>query len=437
MVKVLILLLAAAAPAGAALTQIGAAAAVSGMVKAVSQGEAVGRIVQSGKPLYLNDHVTTDDNGRLQVLLADETVFTLGPNSDMVLDEFVYDPATGAGKVSAKIVKGAFRFVTGKVARKDPEKMKVKLSVGTIGIRGTTVVGFVDPVAQRDTVILMDNGMAIVQTDGGSAWLRAPGFGTTLSNPMQPPPPPQPMGPAAAALMGQLAPPPPPQMGPGQQGQGQGQQGQPQGGSPAGSGQFSAEEQSGQNTANLFNSAQTTLLLAGLSGATNSEVTQATQDAAQPSVNPITTWDDIRNSYSGLGAVLYTGQGTYSGTVIGQPDGGVLNFQIMVDFANYTIGDDINNSSFISLDVPTSGNTDFQPLTYVYSHDFSVLSGNAILTLTNIDDPNFTGSSIALNASANSSTPAVVVNAVYNDVNNNSSVTGTGVNTEAPTPYVP
>ncbi|HOW89553.1 MAG TPA: hypothetical protein PL037_04665, partial [Elusimicrobiales bacterium] len=93
------LLLAAASPAFAEAQRIGAAGAVSGGVKALSAGDAVGRIVESGKPIFLNDHVITDGKGRLQVMLLDETVFTIGPNSDMVLDEFVYDPATSAGKV--------------------------------------------------------------------------------------------------------------------------------------------------------------------------------------------------------------------------------------------------------------------------------------------------------------------------------------------------
>ena len=106
----------------ASLIRIGAAAAVHGLVQAAAPG-AVGRVISSGKPVYLNDHVTTDADGRLQVMLLDETIFTLGPNSDMVLDEFVYDPATSAGKVTARVAKGVFRFVTGKVARQAPANM--------------------------------------------------------------------------------------------------------------------------------------------------------------------------------------------------------------------------------------------------------------------------------------------------------------------------
>jgi hypothetical protein len=93
--------------------------------------------LQSGTPIPLNAHITTGPDGRFQVLLLDETVFTLGPNSDMVLDEFVYDPNTSAGKIIASLAKGTFRFVTGKIAHTNPDNLKVKVAVGSIGARGT------------------------------------------------------------------------------------------------------------------------------------------------------------------------------------------------------------------------------------------------------------------------------------------------------------
>jgi hypothetical protein len=120
--------------------QIGVAAAVSGTVR-VTSADAVGRIVDSGRPIFLGDVVTTDAQGRLQVMLLDETVFTIGPNSSIVIDEFVYDPRTADGKLTASVLKGTFRFVTGKIAHKRPEHMQVDLPVGTIGVRGTMVEG--------------------------------------------------------------------------------------------------------------------------------------------------------------------------------------------------------------------------------------------------------------------------------------------------------
>jgi hypothetical protein len=87
--------------------------------------------------------VFTGPNGHLQILLKDETVFTLGPNSDMVLDEFVYDPATSATKATANFAKGTFRWVTGKLAKK--KDIIVHISVGDLGFRGTDAQCMVDP----------------------------------------------------------------------------------------------------------------------------------------------------------------------------------------------------------------------------------------------------------------------------------------------------
>jgi len=88
-------------------------------------------------PVELGARVTTGPTGRVQMLLPDETVFTIGPNSDMVVDEFVYDPDNNPKKIAVSVTKGLFRLLTGKVAHKDPANMKVKLPVGTLGIRGT------------------------------------------------------------------------------------------------------------------------------------------------------------------------------------------------------------------------------------------------------------------------------------------------------------
>ena len=124
------------APTPTAISRIGAAGAVQGDVLAVQpDGSTVA--IASGTPLFLNEHVRTGPGARLQVGLLDESVFTLGPDSDMVLDEFVYDPNLTVSKFAARITKGVFRFVTGKVARRDPHNMRIRVPTGDLGFRGT------------------------------------------------------------------------------------------------------------------------------------------------------------------------------------------------------------------------------------------------------------------------------------------------------------
>lgn len=190
--------------AGAPAARAGIAAAVSGEVKlaAVPGLREVARDVVSGDPVYLGDKVTTGAAGRLQIMLPDETVFTLGPNAALVIDKFVYDPATSAGKVSATVLQGTFRFVTGKVARREPSDMEVKLPVGSIGVRGTSVAGETD--GTRATIVLLGPGPA---NDGGDRQGRIlvsgvgatgaattvevsrPGFGTEITAANVPPSP--------------------------------------------------------------------------------------------------------------------------------------------------------------------------------------------------------------------------------------------------------
>jgi len=115
----------------------GVSAAVTGEITLAKVTGEVGVLVESGMPVYLGDRITTSAGAGMQVLLLDETVFTIGPNSDIAIDEFVYDPETGDGRIVADMAKGVMRFVTGKIPLNNPSSMDVNLPVGSIGIRGT------------------------------------------------------------------------------------------------------------------------------------------------------------------------------------------------------------------------------------------------------------------------------------------------------------
>ena len=116
--------------------QAGVSAAVRGAVQ-VARTDAVGRQISSGEAIFMRDAITSGSDSGMQILLMDETVFTIGADSEISIDEFVYDPATGDGSLAANMTKGVMRFVTGKVSDGNPDSMVIKLPVGTIGIRGT------------------------------------------------------------------------------------------------------------------------------------------------------------------------------------------------------------------------------------------------------------------------------------------------------------
>jgi hypothetical protein len=138
------------APAKAEVTDemAGVSAAVTGDVTLAKASGEVGVLVESGMPVYLGDRITTSPNSGMQILLLDETVFTIGPDSDVAIDEFVYDPATGDGRIVADMARGVMRFVTGKIPLNNPASMDINLPVGSIGIRGT--IGLVRSVSAEE-----------------------------------------------------------------------------------------------------------------------------------------------------------------------------------------------------------------------------------------------------------------------------------------------
>lgn len=98
-------------------------------------------------PIALGTKVVTGPGGRARFLLLDETGFTVGPNSELVLDRFVYDPATAqVEKTALKILRGEFRFRTGNVRKRKADAISIGTPVGTIGgFRGTEIVVDFDP----------------------------------------------------------------------------------------------------------------------------------------------------------------------------------------------------------------------------------------------------------------------------------------------------
>jgi hypothetical protein len=96
-------------------------------------------------PLDPGTRLVTGGDGHVQMKLPDGTLFTVGPNSDFIIDEFIYDPNNSPEKIAAKLIKGVFRWVTGKVTRKAPPQMKVMLRNVTVGIRGTDFEAMVAP----------------------------------------------------------------------------------------------------------------------------------------------------------------------------------------------------------------------------------------------------------------------------------------------------
>ena len=109
------------------------------------------RNLDTGVEVYFQEVVSTDANGRAQLLFQDGTALTLGPNSDLVIDEFAYDPATGQGKMTIDMARGVFRLVGGKLSKNKP--ITFNTPSANVEIRGGMFTGAVTE-SKTDMVLL-------------------------------------------------------------------------------------------------------------------------------------------------------------------------------------------------------------------------------------------------------------------------------------------
>ena len=131
--------------ASASAQQAGVAAGVTGDLTVSEGSRPEPEAVESGMKMMLRDRINSDASSRMQVLLLDETVFTIGPDSDLIIDEFVYDPNSQTGHLTANFTKGVLRYVSGKVAHLNPVGVTIKTRDATIGVRGTALFIMDDP----------------------------------------------------------------------------------------------------------------------------------------------------------------------------------------------------------------------------------------------------------------------------------------------------
>lgn len=141
----------AAAAAGALGLALASPASAEPQVGAVGQREYLGavgtRVSGQARDLiydeavFADERVDTSATGATNLVFLDRTNLYVGARSSVVLDKFVYDPASGNGDVAIDFAKGAFRFVTGQI--KNKQAVSLRTPTATMTIRGTELVIFI------------------------------------------------------------------------------------------------------------------------------------------------------------------------------------------------------------------------------------------------------------------------------------------------------
>ncbi len=110
---------------------VGIVGAISGTVKTET------RQLKAGDKIYLNETIVAGAGSGTQILLLDQSTFTIGEDSEVVMDTFIFDPATNDGKIVASVKQGSLKVISGLISKKDPDSLTVEVPEGTLGSRGT------------------------------------------------------------------------------------------------------------------------------------------------------------------------------------------------------------------------------------------------------------------------------------------------------------
>ena len=127
--------LSARAAAEAAIGQIKTA---SGEVTVLRGG--VSQKVGTGDRVFQSDVITTGPDGSVGITFADNSMMSLGPDSQLSLDQFRFDTTTHEGVFDSSLANGTLAVKSGQIVKQTPEAMKVRTPGALLGVRGTEFV---------------------------------------------------------------------------------------------------------------------------------------------------------------------------------------------------------------------------------------------------------------------------------------------------------
>ena len=131
--------------------------------------------------------------GRMGIRFVDDTTIKITENSEVIIDEFVFDPNPDNSKLALNFVKGTARFTTGLLGSVPKKNMVLRTNSATVGIRGTDFTVTVEADTGESLFILLPNpdgspsGEIVVTTALGEVVLNQAYQATTTTTFESPP----------------------------------------------------------------------------------------------------------------------------------------------------------------------------------------------------------------------------------------------------------
>lgn len=142
--------------------------------------------IQPSTRFYSGDTIRTYSDGRLEVVLLDETVITVGPDTEVNLSQFILDTALSKRKGILRLINGRIFTILRKIYKGIKGEFSVETNTAIVGVRGTRFMVFVYSPSQTEVIALEDS--VYIDTPFGGIQLEE-GFRTSIFEGEPPSPP--------------------------------------------------------------------------------------------------------------------------------------------------------------------------------------------------------------------------------------------------------
>lgn len=125
------------APAGAQAF-VGIVKSVEGSATVERNGETV--TLGPGMEIQRTDIIKTDHRGHLGLVFSDDTRISMGPDTQIIVDDYLFEPLENRLSLIMRIIRGTVSYLSGQMAKLAPESVRLVMPAATIGVRGTHVL---------------------------------------------------------------------------------------------------------------------------------------------------------------------------------------------------------------------------------------------------------------------------------------------------------
>lgn len=170
-------------------TPVGTVKTVSGDALIVTAGSPVKAAL--GVPVYLGSQLRTGPKSSLGIVFNDATVTSIGAQTELTIDEYLFQPAPDKQKFAAKLLKGSMNYLSGAIAKLNPASVRLQTPTGTLGVRGTQLLALVDGSRSFVTLIADPNGVVgqvLIQGARGNQLIDVANFSAPLDGSSPPTP---------------------------------------------------------------------------------------------------------------------------------------------------------------------------------------------------------------------------------------------------------